>query len=112
MSTLNDLRLKSRLYYYAAYVSDVYDGDTFTVDIDLGLGLWRRDQKIRLWKVNTPEVSGEEREEGAQEGGGKAEGCLSHTDDRSRSAGAARNIKGTTDYPALAVPATQAAARP
>jgi micrococcal nuclease len=64
VSTIADVRLRSKLYYYAATVTDVYDGDTFTVDIDLGLGLWRRGQRIRLWKVNTPEVRGAEREQG------------------------------------------------
>lgn len=64
MQTIGDLRLRSKLYYYAASVTDVYDGDTFTVDIDLGLGMWRHGQQIRLWKVNTPEVRGEERERG------------------------------------------------
>jgi micrococcal nuclease len=64
VSTIADIRLRSKLYYYAATVTDVYDGDTFTVDIDLGLGLWRRGQRIRLWKVNTPEVRGAEREHG------------------------------------------------
>jgi micrococcal nuclease len=59
-----DLRIRSRLYYYAAHVTAVYDGDTLTVDVDLGLGIWRRNQTIRLWKVNTPEVSGPEREQG------------------------------------------------
>jgi micrococcal nuclease len=36
------------------------------VDLDLGLGLWRRGQSIRLWKLNTPEVRGVEREQGLQ----------------------------------------------
>ncbi len=53
-----------KLYHYRAYVSDVYDGDSITVDIDLGLGLWMTDQKIRLSDINAPEVRGEEREEG------------------------------------------------
>lgn len=66
MPTIGDLRLRSKLYYYGAYVTDVYDGDTFTVDIDLGLGMWRRGQRIRLWKVNTPEVRGDERERGLE----------------------------------------------
>ncbi len=57
-------RLKSKLYYYSAYVTDVYDGDTLTVDVDLGLGVWRNGQSIRLWKLNTPEVRGPEREAG------------------------------------------------
>ena len=64
MTTIPDLRLKSRLYYYAGHVTSVYDGDTFTADVDLGLGLWRRDQIIRLWKVNAPEVRGASRVEG------------------------------------------------
>jgi micrococcal nuclease len=58
------VRLRSRLYYYAAHVTSVYDGDTITVDVDLGLGVWRHNQSIRLWKVNTPEVRGPEREQG------------------------------------------------
>jgi micrococcal nuclease len=32
-----DNDMKSHLYYYRALVSYVYDGDTCTVDIDLGL---------------------------------------------------------------------------
>lgn len=60
----SDIKLRSQLYHYVAYVRDVYDGDTIRVDIDLGLGIWRRDQSIRLWKINTPELRGAEREEG------------------------------------------------
>lgn len=60
MTKIANIRLKSKLYYYAAHVTAVYDGDTFTVDIDLGLGIWRRGEKIRLWKVNAPEVRGDE----------------------------------------------------
>ncbi|MBX2998572.1 MAG: thermonuclease family protein [Caldilineaceae bacterium] len=58
------VRLRSRLYYYAAHVTSVYDGDTITVDVDLGLGVWRHNQSIRLWKINAPEVRGAEREQG------------------------------------------------
>ncbi len=64
MSTHSALKLKSRLYYYAAHVIDVYDGDTITVNLDLGMGVWRHNQRIRFWKINTPEVRGPEREEG------------------------------------------------
>jgi micrococcal nuclease len=64
MTSHLELKRKSKLYYYAAHVTSVYDGDTITVDIDLGLGMWRRGQTIRLWKVNTPEVRGPEHEEG------------------------------------------------
>mgnify|MGYP003133578879 FL=1 len=52
------------MYEYFAKVVKVYDGDTITVDIDLGFGVWMRKQKIRLVGINTPEVRGEEREEG------------------------------------------------
>ena len=64
MSEHTDLRLKSKLYFYAANVTSVYDGDTITVDVDLGLGMWRHGQTIRFWKVNTPELRGPEREQG------------------------------------------------
>lgn len=52
------------MYTYKAYVTSVYDGDTITVDIELGFGIVSRKQKIRLSKINAPEVRGEEREAG------------------------------------------------
>ena len=52
------------LYKYKAYVKKVYDGDTITVDIDLGLDIWLRGQKIRLANIDAPEVRGPEKEEG------------------------------------------------
>lgn len=64
MEELSDLKLRSKLYYYAAEVTEVYDGDTITINLDLGLSMWRTNQKIRLWKINAPEVRGPEREEG------------------------------------------------
>jgi micrococcal nuclease len=66
MSALATLKSKSKLYYYVAQVTEVYDGDTFTADLDLGLGLWRHEQTVRLWRVNTPEVKGPEKERGLQ----------------------------------------------
>lgn len=59
-----DLKVKSKLYHYIAHVTAVYDGDTIAVDIDMGMGIWQRDMRIRLWRVNTSEVRGEEREQG------------------------------------------------
>lgn len=53
-----------KLYIYKAIITGVYDGDTFTADIDLGMGIWRKGVKIRLANVDTPEIRGEEREEG------------------------------------------------
>ena len=52
------------MYEYRAYVRKVYDGDTITVDIDLGFGIVIQGQKIRLLKINTPEIRGAEREAG------------------------------------------------
>jgi len=52
------------IYKYKAFVTKVYDGDTITVDIELGFGIVTRKQKIRLAHINTPEVRGEERDQG------------------------------------------------
>lgn len=49
------------LYHYRANVVSVYDGDTVTVDLDLGLKFWVRGAKLRLYGINTPEVRGEEK---------------------------------------------------
>jgi micrococcal nuclease len=56
--------MKSHLYYYRALVKYVYDGDTVTADIDLGLHAWIHAEKIRLARINTPELRGDEREQG------------------------------------------------
>jgi micrococcal nuclease len=47
------------MYTYKAAVIDVIDGDTVKVDIDLGFGIWLRDQSIRLAKINAPELKGD-----------------------------------------------------
>lgn len=52
------------LYYYRAKIVSIYDGDTMTLDIDLGFGHWMTSQKVRLYGIDTPELRGEEREEG------------------------------------------------
>jgi micrococcal nuclease len=52
------------LYTYRAFVRKVYDGDTVTLDIDLGFDVVLREQKVRLLRINAPEVRGEERELG------------------------------------------------
>lgn len=56
--------MENKLYTYKAFVTAVYDGDTCTVDIDLGLHTWIRDEKIRLHRINAPELRGKEREAG------------------------------------------------
>jgi micrococcal nuclease len=52
------------MYEYRAIVTRVYDGDTITVDIDLGFYTWIKSQVIRLYGIDTPEIRGEERPEG------------------------------------------------
>lgn len=42
-------------FIYNAIVTRVVDGDTVDVDIDLGFGIWYRNQRIRLLGVDTPE---------------------------------------------------------
>ena len=56
--------MKHVLYNYIANVVDVYDGDTITVDIDLGLHAWIRGEKIRFNRINAPELRGAERPKG------------------------------------------------
>lgn len=52
------------LYEYKANVVEVYDGDTIRVDIDLGFGVWKHNEPIRLLGLDAPEVRGDEREQG------------------------------------------------
>ena len=52
------------MYEYRAFVRKVYDGDTITVDIDLGFDVILKAQKIRLVRINAPEVRGSERPAG------------------------------------------------
>jgi len=58
--------MDKRKYHYKAIVKSVYDGDTCTVDIDLGLKAWICDEKIRLYGINAPEIRGDERAKGLQ----------------------------------------------
>jgi len=50
--------LSDSLYTYRARITDVYDGDTVTADIDLGLSIWARGEKMRLYGIDTPEIRG------------------------------------------------------
>ena len=52
------------MYEYKATVTKVYDGDTITVDFDLGFGIVLKKQTIRLFGINTPEVRGTEKADG------------------------------------------------
>ncbi len=52
------------LYTYLAVVTQVYDGDTITVDVDLGMRTWVHSEKVRLARIDAPEMRGEERPAG------------------------------------------------
>ena len=51
------------MYHYKAKIISVYDGDTVTAMVDLGF-LHFQEMKLRLFGIDTPELRGEEREEG------------------------------------------------
>lgn len=55
------VKIKDNLYHYRAFVKRVYDGDTITVDLDLGFFTWIKAQTIRLAGIDAPEIRGEER---------------------------------------------------
>lgn len=63
-TTVSSQQLKANLYHYRAKVVEVYDGDTCTVDIDLGLSTWVRGEKIRLARINAPELKGADKPKG------------------------------------------------
>jgi micrococcal nuclease len=52
------------MFEYRAIVKRVYDADTITVDVDLGFGVWLKNQSIRFFGIDAPEIRGEERPEG------------------------------------------------
>ena len=43
------------MYEYRCKVVHIVDGDTVDVDIDLGFGVWLRNQRIRMMGIDTPE---------------------------------------------------------
>ena len=43
------------MYEYRVSVLRVVDGDTVDVDIDLGFGVWLRDERVRIMGIDTPE---------------------------------------------------------
>ena len=52
------------LYFYLGPIVRVIDGDTVVADIDLGLHTWIHGERLRLARINTPEVRGEQRTAG------------------------------------------------
>lgn len=52
-----------RYVYENALCTEVYDGDTVTIEIDFGMRI-RKTERFRLFGINAPEVRGSEREQG------------------------------------------------
>lgn len=46
------------MYQYKAVVQKIVDGDTYEIDIDLGMSVWVKNERIRLFGIDTPEVFG------------------------------------------------------
>lgn len=43
------------MYEYRTKLVKVVDGDTVDVDIDLGFGVWLKDERVRIMGIDTPE---------------------------------------------------------
>jgi len=43
------------MYEYRTNLLKVVDGDTVDVDIDLGFGIWLRNERVRIMGIDTPE---------------------------------------------------------
>ncbi len=43
------------MYEYKVNIIKVVDGDTVDVDIDLGFGMWIKDERVRMMGIDTPE---------------------------------------------------------
>lgn len=52
------------MYEYKARYVSAYDGDSVRLDCDLGFNIWMKNQVIRLYGIDTPELRGKDREEG------------------------------------------------
>jgi len=58
-ASLNDAAPQSvtaPAYTYRANLTKVYDADTWRADVDLGFNTWRRDEPLRLYGVDAPEI--------------------------------------------------------
>ena len=43
------------MYEYKCKIVKVVDGDTVDIDLDLGFGVWLRDERVRIMGIDTPE---------------------------------------------------------
>lgn len=70
--------MKDSLHVYKAFVTNVIDGDTIVVDIDLGFSMFLHDQHLRLARVNAPELKGETKDAGLASKNALASKILNH----------------------------------
>ena len=54
------------MWTYRAKVVRVIDGDTVDVDIDLGFGIWQKNERVRIMGIDTPESRTRDLEEKAK----------------------------------------------
>lgn len=43
------------MYEYKCKITRIVDGDTVDVDIDLGFGIWLKNERVRIMGIDTPE---------------------------------------------------------
>jgi len=43
------------MYEYKCKIIKIVDGDTVDIDLDLGFGVWLRDERVRIMGIDTPE---------------------------------------------------------
>ena len=51
------------MHEYRVNIVKVVDGDTVDVDIDLGFGIWMKNERVRLFGIDTPESRTRDKEE-------------------------------------------------
>ena len=51
------------MYEYQCTIVKIIDGDTVDVDIDLGFGVWMRNERVRFKGIDTPESRTRDKEE-------------------------------------------------
>jgi micrococcal nuclease len=56
-------KIGENMYEYRVKIIKVVDGDTVDVDIDLGFGVWLKNERVRLFGIDTPESRTRDKEE-------------------------------------------------
>ena len=59
----NTSNMELKMYEYRCKIRRVIDGDTVDIDIDLGFGVWLKEERVRLFGVDTPESRTRDKQE-------------------------------------------------